>query len=309
MVEEPVVEEPANGESVVGPDMRVAFVTCEEQPEITSDDASMVSELAPEVVLETLVWGGEKSTWVGFDLLVLRSCWDYHLRCDEFLGWLFEVEGSGTRVLNEPSLVAWNSKKTYLRELSRQGCEVVPTEWLEAHTLRAQGAEAVRACLDANGWSRAVLKPMVSASGLHTWTTGPDEIHDQSEQLEQAARHGDLMLQPFLPEIEAHGEWSIVFFGGEFSHSVLKRAKPGDFRVQSNFGGSSVCLVAPDGVVSDARRVLEALPSQPVYARIDGIERDERLVLIEAELIEPQLFLRLAAEAPGRFARALHDAL
>jgi len=288
---------------------RIAFVTCEAQPDITTDDATISAALGPDVLLESLVWGGHESTWTGFDLLVLRSCWDYHLRCDEFLGWLDDVESSGTRVLNAPSLVSWNARKTYLRELARRGCEVVPTEWLDADTLHARGPEAVRKRLGANGWRRAVLKPMVSASGLHTWTTGPEVIDDQSEQLAQAAHHGDLMLQPFLPEIEAHGEWSIVFFRGEFSHSVLKKAKPGDFRVQSNFGGSSVCMDAPSGVVSDAKRILDVLPSQPVYARIDGIERDGGLVLIEAELIEPQLFLSLSENAPGRFARALLDAL
>ncbi|MEM9405303.1 MAG: hypothetical protein AAGA81_04630 [Acidobacteriota bacterium] len=284
---------------------RVAFITCAKKPDLTDDDQAAAEALARDVAVEPLVWGGAAERWQAFDLLVLRSCWDYHLRRAEFLDWLEAVERSGTPLENTPQRVAWNSEKTYLRELEAAGLDTVPTEWLSAAQLLEGGGDAVRRRLAERSWDRAVLKPTVSASGLHTFTTSPELLRMQEAEIRAAASHGDLMLQPFLPEIEARGEWSLLFFGGEFSHAVLKKARDGEFRVQSDFGGSATLAEAPPALIADAKRVLRVLGRPPLYARIDGVDRDGRLLLVEAELIEPQLFLRLDEQAPRRFAEAL----
>ena len=288
---------------------RIAFVTCEKKPEITDDDETIRKALPAGISLYGLVWSNPAQSFDSFDLLVLRSCWDYHLRHSDFVGWLGEVEAAGVKLLNSAGLVRWNSEKTYLRSLAEAGCDVVPTEWLDAQSLLSDGTDRIGGLLRDRGWSRAVIKPTVSASGLHTWATSPDLIQGQGDRLRDAVAHGDLMLQPFLPEIEAHGEWSLIFFGGVMSHAVLKVAKPGDFRVQSDFGGTAELASPPAALISDAENVMAALPGEPAYARIDGVERNGRLVLVEAELIEPQLFLGLDPEAPRRFAKVLERSL
>ncbi len=290
----------------------LTVVTCAERPEVTSDDALLLECLPDGVRTEGVPWSDDVA-WHEADLVLLRSCWDYHLRWQEFRAWLEQLQRQRVPVANDARIVLWNAEKTYLRELERVGCHVVPTAWLTGAELeRDPGAvERVRAALEARGWDRAVAKPVVSASGLHTWTTSPDEIGRQEEVLRAAAAHGDLMLQPFLEEIVQDGEWSLLFFDGEFSHGVRKRARPGDFRVQSDFGGTAALEDAPPQLVEDARGVLELARSAcgvseaPLFARIDGVERGGRLLLVEAELIEPELFLALSPEAPRRFAEAL----
>jgi len=112
------------------------------------------------------------------------------------------------------------------------------------------------------------------------------------------------MVQPFTPEVVEPGEWSIVFLGGRFSHAVLKRPAAGD-RVQWEFGGSATAMAAPDTLLADAEAMMAAVPGDPLYARVDGVERDGRLILMELELIEPHLFLAWDAGATGRLAAAL----
>jgi glutathione synthase/RimK-type ligase-like ATP-grasp enzyme len=120
---------------------------------------------------------------------------------------------------------------------------------------------------------------------------------------------GALLAQPFLPEIVADGELSLLFFGGEFSHAVRKRAKPGDFRVQWTHGGTHVAEAVSRSLVDEARRVLAAAPSPGLYARVDGIVRDGRFVLMELEQIEPYLFFAQSTDGAQRFAAAIKAAM
>jgi glutathione synthase/RimK-type ligase-like ATP-grasp enzyme len=116
---------------------------------------------------------------------------------------------------------------------------------------------------------------------------------------------GDALVQAFAPEIERSGEWSFVFFGGAFSHAVLKRPAPGDFRVQTELGGSAVPLDPPPALLDQAATVMGKVQGRWLYARVDGIERDGRLVVLELEMIEPFLFLGQDPQAPARFADAI----
>ena len=113
------------------------------------------------------------------------------------------------------------------------------------------------------------------------------------------------MVQPLIGEVRDPGEWSLLFFGGQFSHAVLKRPAAGDYRVQWEFGGSAEAMAPPRALIADAERVLAAAPGTTVYARVDGVERDGHLTLMELELIEPHLFLGWDAGAAGRLAATL----
>lgn len=284
---------------------RIGFVTFADRPDMTQDDALVGPCLPAGMTLEPVPWDAPGPVEVAAPpLLVLRSCWNYHLEVDRFLAWLERCEREGARVVNPPLLVRWNVEKTYLRALDGAGCTVTPTRWLAA------GDDAdLAAVLTETGWDRAVVKPTVSASSFQTWTVDRVDAGRHDEALAAVLAHSGAMVQPFLNEIVDQGEWSLVFLGGAFSHAVLKRARTGDFRVQEEFGGTSTRLEPPPALVRDAQAVIEALPAEPVYARIDGVARAGRLLLVEAELIEPALFLGLDPEAPGRFAAALVTAL
>ena len=113
------------------------------------------------------------------------------------------------------------------------------------------------------------------------------------------------MVQPLVDEVRETGEWSLLFYGGQFSHAVLKRPAAGDYRVQWEFGGSAVSAVAPAHLIAGAERVLAAAPGDLLYARVDGVERNGQLVLMELELIEPHLFLGWDERAAARLAAAV----
>src|SRR5205085_11023743 len=134
--------------------------------------------------------------------------------------------------------------------------------------------------------------PAVSATAFETYV-----VEDRQSCLSSVEIERDVLVQPFIDEIVRDGEWSLLFFGGVYSHAVLKRAKAGDFRVQNVFGGTSEAREPSPAIVEGAARMLEAVPPT-LYARVDGVVIDGVFTLMELELIEPMLFLGQHPDAP-----------
>lgn len=278
--------------------MRLGVATYRDLPEPTPDDALMLEALEGiEIVARP--WDDE-GAWTSCAAVLVRSPWDYHRRVDEFLAWASGLERAGTPVWNPASLIEWNARKTYLRELEAAGVSTVPTLWLEPEDLDSW-PDAIRD----TGWDELVLKPMVGASSFLTWRSSRDEALSRTDRLERLALQGGGLAQPFVPEVLSVGEWSLIYLESTFSHAVRKRAKEGEFRVQVEFGGSEVLEEPPVDVVSVGLRALETLPAAPLYARVDGIETSAGFLLTELELIEPVLFLSKQPEAPRRLAEAV----
>jgi hypothetical protein len=281
--------------------MNVGLVTYAGMPELTEDDRLLASALHRRgAAAQPVVWDDPAVRWDGFDRLVLRSCWDYHRRPAEFLDWIDRREQEGAPLWNPPALVRANAHKSYLRDLEAAGVPVLPTAWLP----RRAPAD-LAALLAERGWNDAVMKPAVSASAHRTSRTSRARAREDQALLAELLEEGEVLVQPFAPEVARGGEWSFVFFGGGFSHSVLKRPAPGDFRVQTELGGSALAQEAPAALLCQARAVMAKVPGAWLYARVDGIERDGALVVLELELIEPFLFLAEDPLAPARFADAI----
>ncbi len=276
---------------------------------MNDDDRLLVSALNEEgVTAVPTVWDSRDVSWDDFQAVLVRSCWDYHRRLPEFLAWIARLErGSpGRAVWNPPALLRWNSHKSYLRDLAARGVSIVPTRWL------ARGDSFdLSELLRHEAWSDAVVKPAVSASAFGTWRTSNTDAAADQPRLDELLHTGDVLVQPLMPEVRDPGEWSLVFLGGRFSHAVLKRPAAGDYRVQWEFGGSADARTPPRELIVDAERVIAAVPGEPLYARVDGVVRDRKLVLMELELIEPHLFLGWAAGASAatRLATAVRAAL
>ncbi|MCB9508607.1 MAG: hypothetical protein H6695_00390 [Deferribacteres bacterium] len=282
---------------------KIAFVTYQNAPNLTADDALAVPHLqARGIEVMPALWDDPNVRWQEFDAIVLRSCWDYHLKLALFRCWLQHLRELAVPVHNAIETVEWNLHKGYLRELAQQGAAVPETCWLTA-------GESVDLCalLDKKGWSQAVIKPVVSATASQTWLCERSRAADFQHRLEAILQSGEAMVQVYLPEIASDGEWSLLYFGGAFSHAVKKRARDGDFRVQADFGGSAVLAQPSERLVRQAREIVQKIKPVPLYARVDGIERNGDLLLTELELIEPELFLRLDAEAAERFADVVGD--
>jgi len=287
----------------------IALATYDALPDLAVDEHPLVASLdARGIRAVPAVWSDPGVAWEVFAGVVIRSCWDYHLRPAEFFAWIDRVAGLGVPIWNAPATLRWNSRKTYLHDLAIGGVRTVPTLWLLSDNGR-RTPPSLASILADTGWERAVVKPVVSASAHETWTVARDDArvnaatHDGRLRA-VIARHG-VMVQPFVPEIETDGEWSLQFFGGVFSHAVIKRAAEGDFRVQREYGGTHETVVPPSSVVRQAERALRAAPGDSLYARVDGVLIDGDLVVTELELLEPSLFLDADPAAPDRFADAI----
>lgn len=284
--------------------LKLAFATCAEIPSFYPDDKHVADVLGQRnVVVEPLVWDNPNVDWSTYDAVVIRSCWDYHLCPTDFLAWVDHLAAQHIRVLNNPVLLRWNHDKSYLQDLIAQGIPVVPTQWFQQGT-----TPSLQSILESRIWDKAVVKPTISATAYHTWITTRSKAHQHETRFQDLVTTRDVMIQPFIPEIQTRGEWSLMFFGGRFSHAVVKRPKPGDFRVQDNFGGTTALATPNKATLTIAQQVLTALDHKTVYARIDGVETAAGFQIMEVELIEPSLFLSEHPLAPTRFADAIEAA-
>ena len=286
----------------------IALATYAALPDLAGDERPLIASLAARGIRGVpAVWSDPSIAWDAFAGVVIRSCWDYHLRSAEFFDWIDRVTGLGVPIWNSPATLRWNSRKTYLHDLAIGGVRTVPTLWLLGDRERRSSASLARILEDT--WEHAVVKPVVSASAHETWRVSRDDasVHagTHDERLRTLIARDGVMVQPFVPEIGTDGEWSLQFFGGVFSHAVIKRAAAGDFRVQREYGGTHETVVPPPSVVRQAEQALRAAPGEPLYARVDGVLIDGDLVVTELELLEPSLFLDADPAAPDRFAEAI----
>jgi len=224
--------------------------------------------------------------------------WGYHGRQPEWFAKLDALEAAGVNMVNPPSVLRWNSTKTYLVELADKGAPVVPT-----HAHDRLSPEAVQAAFDAFGVDEVVVKPQVSAGSHET-------IRVKRHGSLEGGPTGPALIQPFLPAVGEEGELSLFYFDGVFSHAVTKVAVGGDFRVQPQFGGR-VSEIAPEPEALRAAEMVLAVAGAPLaYARVDLIRGlDHTPQLMELEAIEPDLFLEHAHDKGAAFAAAVARAL
>jgi glutathione synthase/RimK-type ligase-like ATP-grasp enzyme len=283
---------------------RIALATYAAFPDLPPDDQIFQRALeARGAVAPAVLWDAGVD-WSAFDAVVVRSCWDYHLRHAAFLSWIGRVERSGAVLHNAASILRWNSDKRYLRDLEMAGVDVVHTRWSD-ETPELSLAEV----LAAEGWDEVVIKPAISASATDTWRIPPGKAGDWEARFREMTRRGPIMIQPFVAEVSVEGEWSLVFIGGEFSHAMLKRPAPGDFRVQAELGGTQQAITADPALVRVAREVLAQVPGAPSYARIDGCVVNGRFRIMEVELLEPTLYFTEGPAAAERLAALVLEGL
>lgn len=281
---------------------RVALVTCRALPDLSDDDQHVLPPLAARgIVGEPVIWNDPTARWSAYDMVVIRSAWDYYHQPAAFAAWVDRLDEAGVPLWNTPRIVRANLDKRYLASLADAGVPIVPTVYVE------NAATDLPALFEQHGWTEAVIKPVISAAAHRTHRLS---AHDQG-LFDTVAAHGPVMLQPYLPEIETAGEWSVIYLGGAYSHAVRKVPRAGDFRVQPQHGGQSRRETPPGHVLAAADRLLASLPDPVLYARVDGVERgaDGEFQLMELELIEPRLFFAYAHDACERFADAIEAVL
>ena len=283
---------------------RVALITCEKFADLYEDDLLLVSALEEiGISAAPAVWSRDSIDWNSFDALIMRTPWDYFERAAEFKSWLDARIESGVLMMNSREILDWNFDKGYLQDLSREGVELVPTICIA----RQEKADIV-ALARARGWDEIVIKPTVGGGGYRVHRFRLDEFPRYADDIAKTLEDRGVLVQPFLPEIMA-GELSLLYFDGVFSHAVRKRPSAGDYRVQFQYGGTNENAEVSEELIAQARVCVEHAPALPVYARVDGVVKDGRFLLMELEIFEPLMFLARHPEAPGRFARAIRGRL
>ena len=254
---------------------------------------------ARDIALEIAYWDDETLPQRGFDGALIRSCWDYHQRYDEFVTRIDAHARAGLRVFNSADVIRWNSRKTYLKEL---GASAIETVWAE----RADAA-SVRAAFEQLGADEIVVKPQIGAGSIETIRLKRDTWNEGDLR---AGPKGPAMIQAFLKSIVSEGEHSLFWFGGAYSHAIRKAPKAGDWR--ANIPGETLFLAeAPPKAAREAAEQARAMaPKDFLYVRIDLVLGDDGgWRVIEVEAIEPHLFLDLAPAGAEVFAGALSRVL
>jgi glutathione synthase/RimK-type ligase-like ATP-grasp enzyme len=278
----------------------LALITYSGLPDGAESERLMLPYLAAAGIETDIVDWRSGRDFSKFDLIVLRSCWDYHLRVAEFISWLEQV-AQKTEVLNPIDTVLLNHNKFYLREVEALGIEIAPTVFVT-------GNDSIEpdAWQEIKSWPKSVAKPAISASAHKTWLFESAALPEKDD-LKDSMQGKDFLVQQFLPEIETKGEISFIYIDGAYSHAVLKRPAAGDFRVQKEHGGSAELFHPDSALLHDVDEIAATVPQvrDSLYCRIDAVARDGKLALMELELIEPELFLGLAEGAAEKFADAI----
>lgn len=281
---------------------RVALATCSAFPDGDTDDAGLPAAIGGDVTFA--IWDDPAIDWSSFDLVVVRSTWDYQERRDAFLAW---ARGIGERLVNPPEVLAWNTDKRYLHELAAAGLPVVPT------TLVALGSEFTAPA------DEYVVKPTVSAGSRDTARFRADE-GERAAALVAAIHAGGrtAMVQPYVASVDARGETALLFFDGAFSHAIHKGPllRPGAAPTSEVFAAETIEPRTPsDAELAVAQRILEDVAQRlgtgpPLYARVDLVEdAGGAPLLLELELTEPSLFFAGDAARLARYGAAVRRRL
>ena len=280
---------------------RCAFLTLHDPTGFVIDDDLAIEPLARRgVAVETLPWDRPGVDWKRYDLVVVRSTWDYQHYADRFLATLAAIEQSGTPLHNSLAITRWNMQKTYLRDLAARGVPTVPTLWRER--LEPGGLLPLFGELQSQA---AVIKPVMSGNAQGAWRLDRASAAAQAAEIEAYYAHRALMIQPFERGILTEGEFSLIYFNGALSHSILKVPKRGDFRVQEEHGADILAVTAEPALRAAGAAAIKAIGSRLLYARADLVRHADEFRVMELELVEPAIYLRMDPGAPDRFADAV----
>ena len=249
-------------------------------------------------------WDNPTYEWQETKSVLFRTIWDYFERFNEFWEWLEQVK-TKTRLINSYELIKWNIDKHYLKDISSWGIETVPTYFADKGCNMKLHEIAKR-----NQWKDLVIKPAISASAFKTYKILANEIQANEKLFNSLVQERNMLVQPYFETITQLGEASLMVFDGKFTHAILKKAQPGDFRVQDDFGGTVHNYIPTKAEINFAEKVFETCKTKPVYGRVDIVwDNDKNFYLSELEIIEPELWIRNYPKCAERIAEAVDKIL
>ena len=227
------------------------------------------------------------SDWETVDLsgpcnVLIRTPWNYPQKITSFLNKLSDVEQSGGKIIHAREIIKWNAHKSYLCQ-----CPF------------AVKTEVIRINQDSELEYPVVIKPVYGAGGVNTYC-----VNDYNEYLKLSPHFGEeFLVQPYIENITQEGEYSFIYFQHHFSHAVIKKPQGGEFRVQDDFGGSVEKYVPDEQEIREVQKMLNTFPHRYEYARVDFVKHEGKTLLMELEVIEPELFFRFHPDGAEMFAK------
>lgn len=291
--------------------MRVALLRCNKLPsfvtwdipnvdDLFTDDRLLSAEFAERgVEAEGVVWSDSSVDWDQFDLALIRSTWDYIDERERFLAVLAAIDESSCRLFNPLEAVRWNSDKSYLLELQDWQVPIVPT-----YPASTADPAILQDAIVKQKWHSAVLKPTVGAGASGVRLVPSHEVARTLEQLSEQRTQHEFLVQPLVESVVSEGEWSFIYIDGNLSHVLLKQPAPGDYRAHGIYGGTIECVAPQRDDLLQVEAMLARLPFDLLYARFDLVRLDDRLAVMELELIEPMLYFDLAPRGSSRLVGA-----
>jgi len=279
----------------------VVFLSYKDLPNGTDDDNLAKRELIRlGVNVQTVPWESYENLITPHIPCVIRSPWNYTQNLNSFLNTLESLKSTNC-LLNSFETIKNNSSKNYIIGLYKSSAagKVVPS-FSGVDTLNNSGAS----------FEKLVVKPLVGASSVNTFLLESFEEVDCLFKKNPTFKKEDFFIQPYCKEVETTGEVSLIFFNIDgrkvFSHAVIKKPMLGDFRVQEEFGGNIAKIKPPENLITLSQNFLGELSFPDfLFARMDYLLFNGHWCLSEAELIEPDLYLRVDSEAPKKFAKAI----
>jgi glutathione synthase/RimK-type ligase-like ATP-grasp enzyme len=281
------------------PKKRCAFLTMDNTEGWSIDaDLAIAPLQARNWQIDWVPWRSPDVDWDRYDAVYIGTPWDYPEDVSRFIGVLERIDRSAAVLVNDLALVRWGIPKTYLRDLEARGAAIVPSLWHE-HLSAGQ----LSSFFEALSVDHLVIKPVVSTNATDTFLLDRDEASAMELRLLGTFSNRAFVVQPFIENIRKEGEYSLFYFGGNYSHAIRKVPKALDFRVQEEHGANIVAVEPDASLVDCADGIIGLVEPLPVYARCDLVRgADGRFLLMELELIEPSMYLRMHADAPERFA-------
>jgi glutathione synthase/RimK-type ligase-like ATP-grasp enzyme len=250
-----------------------------------------------QISADLVVWDDHAVRWDDYDLVVLRSTWDYPPRRSEFLEWARTIP----RLENPLSIVEFSSDKHYLADLEGHGLNVIPSRFYAV----GEGPN-----FDFGELVDFVVKPCVGAGSLNVARYGGDDVEAATRHVEALHAEGrDVLIQPYIHSVDTIGERGLIFVDGAFSHAMTKGAMLNVAQSDRDFlyrrEQMSSALAEADAI-EYATEVLETMGLlNLLYARVDLVATIRGWLVMELELVEPSLYLTYDDSAALKLASAI----
>jgi len=271
----------------------------------TADENQILAEILNELGIENepVPWSDKNADWSKFDFLLIKSTWDYFDYYEEFRSWLDHLEMLQVPVLNSLKILRWNSDKSYLFDIEKEGFPVISGKELAAYSsIKRDDVEGLP-------FDEFVIKPLVSGGAKNTFRFNKKNVQDFLPKLNFLLENESFLIQPFVKEVAEVGEYSLIYFNSIFSHAVLKSPAQKDFRVQHYFGGNIKAFYPDQKLLDSVQDLVDRFCQNSLYVRVDGVLINDVFHLMELEMIEPYLFLAESEGAKKNYKEALERRL